>query len=117
LSLSTGISGSGKVNVSGTVSGATGISVAPGSTASQTVTVSGSVTGTSGTAVSLTQSGSDRLILQPGAAFQGTVNGGGGKSVLEITAAGAGAAASGPSAAGYTYVNLNQITNFSLLQI
>src|SRR2546427_7548440 len=44
-----------------------------------------------------TPGGSDRLILQPGAAFQGTVNGGGGKSVLEIMAAGAGAAASGLS--------------------
>src|SRR5205823_13110928 len=55
---------------------------------------------------------------QPGAAFQGTVNGGSGsKSVLEVTAAAAGAAASGLSAAGYTYVSLNQITNFSLLQI
>src|SRR5439155_32310 len=38
----------------------------------------------------------------------------GGKSVLEITAA---AAASGLSAAGYSYVSLSQITNFSLLQI
>ncbi len=108
---------SGRVNVSGSVVGATGITVLSG-TASQTLTVAGNVTGTSGTAVSLTKAGSDRLILAPGAAFTGKVDGGSGKSVLEVaTSGGAAPAGAADTAAATVYVNFGSVTNFSALQM
>ncbi|MGC2412078.1 MAG: hypothetical protein WA459_05200, partial [Stellaceae bacterium] len=80
---------SGMVTVSGTVSGAVGISTAPGITAGYTLTVGGTVmstAGTAGTAVKL-GSGNNRVILAPGATFQGVVDGGvGGQNVLEFDA-------------------------------
>jgi len=79
----------GQIIVSGTglVTGAVGIAAAPGATTGSTVTVSGTVSsslGTAGTAVSM--GGLGRLIVDLGATFTGSLNGGGGSSVLEITA-------------------------------
>jgi hypothetical protein len=117
LALGTGAAGSGRVTVSGTVIGATGIDVAPGVSAGQTVAVGGTVMGTSGTAVALA-GGTDRLIVDHAAVFGGTVNGGGGGSVLEIavseTASDTSAAIGGQGAA---FFNLNNVTDFSVLQI
>ena len=117
LSLGTGSAGSGQVTVSGTVIGATGISVAPGVTASQTVTVGGAVMGTSGTAVALA-GGLGRLIVDPGAMFTGMLNGGKGSSVLEIAASPSrnrarwrGAGRRPPP------VYLSGVTDFSVLQM
>jgi hypothetical protein len=64
----------------GTVSGATGVIAAGGD---DTVTNAGVIIGSGGTAVSLA-GGSDRLVLDAGAALQGVANGGGGSSVLEL---------------------------------
>jgi hypothetical protein len=95
------------VTVAGTVIGATGIGVAAAATAGQTLTVAGTVIGTTGTEVGL-HGGSDRLIVAPGAQFQGLVDGGGGTSVLEV------AAVRGPAP---TYVvDLGQAVNFNMLQ-
>src|SRR5579862_2320830 len=127
IKVSPGTSGTrGTVNVAGSVSsvsGVTGIYVVPSATIGQTVTVSGTVRstlGTGGMAVSL-GGGSNRLVLQPGAAFVGKVDGGGGASVLQIEpASGLGAGAAGlalAAAAGATYVSLGDFTNFSVLQI
>ena len=111
-------SGGSNVNVSGTVVGATGISAASPAGTSQTVTVAGSVSGTSGLAVSLTPGGSDRLILEPGAAFLGAVDGGGGASVLQVAGPEALASARfGFLANNVAYVDLNNIVNFTTLQI
>src|SRR5205085_6055690 len=77
------------------------------------LTVAGTVIGTGGTAVSLTTGGRDRLILQPGALFAGTVDGGGGASVLEIAAS----ALAGLRQASPIAVPIGGVRNFSAAQI
>ena len=106
--------------IAGTVIGATGISAASAVGTSQTLTVAGTVVGTGGTAVSLTAGGDDRLILDPGAAFEGVVDGGGGASVLEIAAtAGLAASLAAAGDALYAAVTIAQgaMVNFSSLEI
>ncbi|HEV8679293.1 MAG TPA: Hint domain-containing protein [Stellaceae bacterium] len=117
VSLGTSAASGGSVTVAGTVSGATGIKVVPNATIGQTITVYGSVTGTAGTATALA-GGSDRLIVAPGAAFTGYVDGGGGTSVLEIAPAGA-AGIAGVAGGVYStaYVSLGSVVNFSALEI
>src|SRR5205823_13047224 len=101
ISVSPTTTANGAVTSKGTVIGATGISVTAG-TLGQTLTVTGTVIGNAGTAISLSPGGRDRLIVQPGVSFTGTVDGGklvsGGSSVLEITAAGGAGVASGAAA-------------------
>ncbi|HEV2334846.1 MAG TPA: hypothetical protein VGS13_05080 [Stellaceae bacterium] len=100
--------GSGAVTALGTVSGAIGIGAAPGITAGYTLTVGGTVmstAGTAGTAVKL-GGGDNRLVLAPGATFQGVVDGGvGGHNVLEF------------DAGAYFRVAPDQFTNFQTLKL
>ena len=112
--------GTGTVSNSGTVVGGTGVAAATGVTL--TVANSGTIissAGTAGTAVALA-GGSSRLIVAPGAAFTGIVDGGGGSSVLEIAAPpGSGPAGLGPLAAAsaVAYVSLGSVVNFGALQV
>jgi Hint domain len=109
--------GIGTLTNSGTIQGGSGLVIASGSTA--TVTNSGTIAGTGGTAV-LLGGGSNRLVLTPGAAFTGAVDGGGGASVLEIAAAGGTATGFSAASVGLgsvAYVSLGSVTNFSALQI
>ena len=64
----------------GTISGYTGVLAASGS---DTLDNAGVITGYGGTAVML-GGGNDRLVIDPGAAFYGLADGGGGSSVLEL---------------------------------
>jgi hypothetical protein len=75
-----GASAAHTVSNFGTITGAPGVVA---STTDQTVVNGGIIIGTGGTAV-LLAGGDDRLVVDPGAAFQGQVNGGGGQSVLEL---------------------------------
>src|SRR5205807_9406190 len=103
--------GTGTVTNAGTIHGGSGVVIASGGVA--TVSNAGTIAGTSGTAVAL-GGGSNRLILSPGASFQGTVDGGGGSSVLEVAAS---AATAGLSQAAAIAVPLGSIKNFSAAQI
>ncbi len=112
--------GSATITNSGTIRGGSGILIAAGSSA--TVSNAGTIAGTSGTAVSLA-GGSNRLILAPGALFQGKADGGGGKSVVEVAPSlvglgmAGGATGAADTAAAAIYVSLGSVTNFSALQV
>jgi hypothetical protein len=80
------LSKGGEVTNYALIEGPCGVRVLGGS---GTVTNSGMITGSNGTAV-LFESTGNRLVVDPGAVFQGTVDGGAGSSTLEL-AAGAGA--------------------------
>jgi hypothetical protein len=77
------LGGGGSVGNFGTIEGSTGINFY--GTASGTVTNAGTIIGDGGTAVQF-GGGADRLVVNPGAAFVGTVDGGGGSDVLELAA-------------------------------
>ena len=74
----------------GTITGGTGIIFNDQTaTANQTVINGGLIVGTSSSAVGFGK-GDLRLVVKPGAAFQGAVDGGGGANVLELGGVGAG---------------------------
>jgi hypothetical protein len=85
------------------------------------VTVAGTVIGRGGTAVGLSPGAANRLILQPGAMFQGLIDGGaGGSSMLEIAGpAGGSGAIGGGDTAGSSIVDLDlhDVRDFSTLQV
>src|SRR5262249_51191911 len=109
------IGGVGTIVNAGRIKGGTGISVASSSTT--TVSNSGTIFGTAGTAVWL-GGGWTRLIVAPGAVFQGNLAGGGGKSVLELAAtAKFTGGASGAAGQADAYVALGNIVNFTVLQV
>src|SRR5207248_3230421 len=105
----TGTTGVTTLKNSGVIGGESGILVASGSTT--TISNSGTIAGTAGTAVSL-GGGTNRLILSPGALFQGTVYGGDGHSVLEIEASSVSTLFRSASV-----VDLGRYKNFSAAQI
>jgi hypothetical protein len=85
--------GAGQVSVTnfGTISGGSGIKTfTSGTTISATATVVNAglisnLTGAAGTAIAF-GAGNDRLVVDPGGSFVGTVSGGGGANVLELAA-------------------------------
>jgi len=104
----------GTLTNDGTLVGGTGVGAGTGTYL--TVTNTGTIIGTAGAAVALA-GGTSRLIVAPGAAFTGLIDGGGGASVLEIAAAGAGLAGSGGGLAAATEVSLGSVVNFAVLDV
>jgi len=120
---------------SGTMTGATGIlidnlphylrssqtSVSPAEaspTLYATVVNSGTITGTGGTAVQFTGSGDDRLVIDPGAVFNGIVSGGTGVNILELAGSGYGTITNtlANQYAGFTQVTVDAGADWTLTQ-
>ena len=79
------IYGSGAVTNAGTISGYNGIYVGNTVTAGVTVENGGTIVGTGGVVIQFA-GGDDRLVVDPGAVFAGTVDGAGGDNMLELAA-------------------------------
>ncbi len=116
-----GVEGGATIINLATIKGGVGVSTGDGAT----VANAGTIAGTSGTALSMVASlfGTSRLILAPGAVFQGIADGGAGTSfvhsVVDVvpSLAGLGAVGTGETAAATVYVSLGSVTNFSALEI
>ena len=98
-------SGTATLTNTGLIDAATGLVVDPTDTDNITLTNSSIIEGTSGTAVQFGP-GNDRLILDPGSAIVGKVDGGAGNNTLELAVGSGSGAVSG---IGTNFVNFSNV--------